>query len=51
MRLRGGDAAVMDAIVGSTSIMVQSSPHVVPAGIFPGQRMMQGILIPPSLVA
>jgi hypothetical protein len=36
--------------VGNTSIVVAGSRRIEPAGICPGQRMMQGTRWPPSKV-
>ena len=41
-------APTIEASVGNTSIFPAIWLHWVPAGIFPGQRMMQGSLTPPS---
>ena len=35
-------------MVGSRSIVMSIASDVVPAGILPGQRMMQGTRTPPS---
>ena len=46
--LSGNFAPVRAAIVGSMSIVIRKVSHVVPVGIFPGQRMMHGTRTPPS---
>lgn len=41
-------APVMAARVGRMSMVMRGSVQVVPAGMCPGQRMMQGTRVPPS---
>ncbi len=47
----GGGTPVNWATVGSRSIVEQSASCTFPAGIFPGQRITQGMRIAPSLVS
>src|SRR3546814_10127741 len=49
-RSSGSDASQTAARVGKRSIAVASSEVVPPAATRPGQRAMQGTLIPPSQV-
>ena len=46
----GSEAPVIEAIVGKISIDDMMPVLIVPAGIFPGQRIMQGTRCPPSQV-
>ena len=50
IRSGGGAPPASFAKVGSKSIVVATSPDIVPVGIRPGQRMMQGTRNPPSQV-